>query len=129
VTFLLPDHVTNGLNCVSAKLVEFRIDQSSQVHDTNVHLLSLTYHLNVQVIYKLARSRSSPSPPPAGGEFARTHSVKLRQFRKRHGSFIPDSRNTVSPMLEVKKDTLTRATPLDWSTSYQAGSSGCHLIC
>lgn len=71
----------------------------------------------------LPRSRSSPSPPAkqvAGrGESTRKHPAPLRPFRRRRGSVALDATDEVE--LRVN---------LDWSTSYQAGSSGyVHQLC
>lgn len=72
------------------------------------------------IVYaKLPRSRSSPSPPPSRipvgrGDGARKQ-AQGRAARRRLNS--TSSSTTVRPDAEIMKPSL------DWSTSYQAGSS------
>jgi hypothetical protein len=63
-------------------------------------------------IFKLPRSRSSPSPPSSKSVQWRGESGRKNATRRRPG---PESRS-------LNTDTVAPA--MDWSTSYQAGSSG-----
>lgn len=73
----------------------------------------LPYHL-----FKLPRSHSSPSPPSkevnGRGELARRHNQNGPRFRRRLNSSNVSGANGGS---------VAEKSTLDWSTSYQAGSS------
>lgn len=69
-------------------------------------------------VFKLPRSHSSPSPPSskqASGRGERKFLHNAQRFRRRVGS-------TSTP---ITTNDSVKASGLDWSTSYQAGSSRC----